>query len=50
LFGPPLLERQPLLDPILASYTLALLYGPRGLGKNFVALGVARAPSHRHSC
>jgi len=36
-------ERQPLLDPILSSNTLALLYGPRGLGKTFVALGIAWA-------
>jgi len=36
-------ERQSLLDPILASNALALLYGPRGLGKTFVALGVAWA-------
>jgi hypothetical protein len=36
-------ERQPLLDPILASNSLALLYGPRGLGKTFVALGIAWA-------
>src|SRR5712671_6357378 len=36
-------ERQSLLDPILASDSLALLYGPRGLGKTFVALGIAWA-------
>jgi AAA domain len=36
-------ERQLLLDPILTSNTLALLYGPRGLGKTFVALGIAWA-------
>ena len=36
-------ERQPLLAPILASNSLALLYGPRGLGKTFVALGIAWA-------
>jgi len=35
--------RQTLLDPILTSKTIALLYGPRGLGKTFVALGLARA-------
>jgi len=39
----PLPERQPLLDPILASNSLALLYGERGLGKTFVALGIAWA-------
>jgi hypothetical protein len=53
-------ERKFLLDPILTSNTLALLYGPRGLGKTFVALGIAWAarslrsilslgPSHRAS-
>ena len=36
-------ERQPLLEPILANNTLALLYGPRGMGKTFVALGIAWA-------
>jgi hypothetical protein len=36
-------ERRTLLDPILANNTLALLYGPRGLGKTFVALGIAWA-------
>jgi AAA domain-containing protein len=36
-------ERELLLDPILSSNTLALLYGPRGLGKTFVALGIAWA-------
>src|SRR5262249_41247239 len=34
---------QTILDPILASNSLALLYGPRGLGKTFVALGIAWA-------
>ena len=48
LSGPELLaaalpERTPILDPILATKSLALLYGPRGLGKTFVALGIARA-------
>src|SRR5437868_3203791 len=32
-----------LLDPILTSNSLALLYGPRGLGKSFLALGIAWA-------
>ncbi len=32
-----------LLDPILATKSLALLYGPRGLGKTFLAMGIARA-------
>jgi AAA domain len=36
-------ERRLLLDPILTSNTLALLYGPRGLGETFVALGIAWA-------
>jgi AAA domain-containing protein len=36
-------EREALLDPILASNSLALLYGPRGLGKRFAALSIARA-------
>jgi len=34
---------QPILDPILTTKSLALLYGARGLGKTFVALGIARA-------
>ena len=36
-------EREPILDPILAAKSLVLLYGPRGLGKTFVALGIAWA-------
>jgi RecA-family ATPase len=36
-------ERITFLDPILSSKSLALLYGPRGLGKTFVALGIAWA-------
>jgi hypothetical protein len=32
-----------ILDPILSPKTLALLYGPRGLGKTFAALGIAWA-------
>lgn len=36
-------ERQPILDPILSTKSLALLYGPRGLGKTFVAMGIAWA-------
>jgi hypothetical protein len=36
-------ERETILDPILATKSLALLYGPRGLGKTFVALGIAWA-------
>ena len=36
-------ERETILDPILDSKTIALLYGPRGLGNTFVALGIAWA-------
>jgi AAA domain len=39
----PLPERTPILDPILSAKSLALLYGPRGLGKTFLALGIAWA-------
>ena len=35
--------REAILDPLLARGSLVLLYGPRGLGKTFVALAVARA-------
>jgi putative DNA primase/helicase len=35
--------REPLLDPILPGKGLAMLYGPRGLGKTHVALGIAWA-------
>jgi putative DNA primase/helicase len=35
--------RELLLDPILPSKGLAMLYGPRGLGKTHVALGIAYA-------
>ncbi len=35
--------RETILDPILSTKSIALLYGPRGLGKTFVALGIARA-------
>src|SRR5882762_9941364 len=43
LIGANFPEREALLDPILTSNSLALLYGPRGLGKTFVALGIAWA-------
>jgi hypothetical protein len=43
LMAADLPERETILDPILASKSLALLYGPRGLGKTFVALGIAWA-------
>ena len=36
-------EPEALLDPILSSNSLALLYGPRGFGKSFLALAIARA-------
>jgi hypothetical protein len=35
--------REFLLDPLISTQSLALLYGPRGLGKTFVALGIAWA-------
>src|SRR5437879_953830 len=43
LMSADLPERQLILDPILTTKSLALLYGPRGLGKTFVALGIAWA-------
>ena len=43
LLAADLAERRPILDPILATKSLALLYGPRGLGKTFVALAIAWA-------
>ncbi len=43
LMAADLPERETILDPILATKSLALLYGPRGLGKTFVALGIAWA-------
>jgi len=43
LLGANLQGRELILDPILASNSIALLYGPRGLGKTFVALGIAWA-------
>ena len=36
-------ERRVLIDPLFTNKTLALLYGPRGLGKTFVAMGIAWA-------
>ena len=38
LIAADLPERETILDPILQAQGLALLYGPRGLGKTFVAL------------
>jgi hypothetical protein len=43
LYAADLPERAIILDPILSAKSLALLYGPRGLGKTFVALGIAWA-------
>jgi hypothetical protein len=43
LISATLPERELLLDPILATNGLALLYGPRGLGKTFLAMGIAWA-------
>ena len=43
LLATELPEREVILDPILARKSLVLLYGPRGLGKTFVALGIAWA-------
>jgi putative DNA primase/helicase len=36
-------RRERLLDPILPAKGLAMLYGPRGLGKTHVAMGIAQA-------
>ena len=47
LFAANLPERASILAPILSAKSLALLYGPRGLGKTFVALGIAWAPPPR---
>lgn len=43
LMAADLPQRQFLLDPLMTTKTLTLLYGPRGLGKTFVALGIAWA-------
>ena len=43
LLAADLPARRLLLDPLISSQTIALLYGPRGLGKTFVALGIAWA-------
>ena len=43
LMATDLPEREVILGPILARKSLVLLYGPRGLGKTFVALGIAWA-------
>ena len=36
-------DKQPILTPLLSDSSLALLYGPRGIGKSFTALGIAWA-------
>jgi putative DNA primase/helicase len=36
-------QREMILDPIIARQGLAMLYSPRGLGKTFVAMGIAWA-------
>jgi hypothetical protein len=43
LIAADLPARQMVLDPLLTTKSLALLYGPRGLGKTFLALGIAWA-------
>ena len=43
LIAADLPARQPILAPLLSTKSLALLYGPRGQGKTFLALGIAWA-------
>lgn len=43
LISATLPEREIILDPILAQKSLVMLYGPRGLGKTHLALGIAWA-------
>jgi putative DNA primase/helicase len=62
LLAADLAPREAILDPILSRQSLALLYGPRGSGKTFAALGIAwavasgasflgwRAPQPRRVC
>ncbi|MCX7364438.1 MAG: AAA family ATPase, partial [Alphaproteobacteria bacterium] len=38
-----LMCKRTILEPILTEADLALLYGPRGIGKSFLALGIAWA-------
>ena len=38
-----LMSKRTILEPILTEAGLALLYGPRGIGKSFLALGIAWA-------
>lgn len=48
LLAAHLMPRRPILAPILPCSTLALLYGPRGIGKSLLALGIARAAAAGH--
>ncbi len=43
LLAAELQKPHPLLEPLLTSKSLALLHGPRGLGKTFVAIAIAHA-------
>src|SRR5882672_881171 len=43
LLAADLAPRRPILPPLLRQKSLIMLYGPRGLGKTFVALGMAWA-------
>jgi hypothetical protein len=43
LLAADLAPRAAILDPLLSRQSLALLYGPRGSGKTFAALGIAWA-------
>jgi len=43
LASPEILPRAAILSPLLWSTNLALLYGPRGIGKSYLALGIAWA-------
>jgi hypothetical protein len=49
LLAADIAPRKLLLDPLISTQTLALLYGPRGLGKTFVALGIAWAAASGES-
>lgn len=43
LIGRSLPPREMVLEPVLSAKSLALVYGPRGIGKTFLALGIAWA-------
>ena len=49
LMTAPLPERQFVLEPILTNKSLALIHGPRGLGKSFFALSLAWAVASGNS-